>query len=186
MRKLTLFALVLATLTTLLAAGSSPARADAERWLHVRVLDGEDKVSVNLPIELVASVLASVDSEQFRNGNIVLEDQEFDPALVTAILEAAVRSKDGEFVRIEEGDDVTVTVHKKKDTLHVDVKDDGEVVQVEIPIAVAKAMLDGGENSLNIKAALEVLGDGKGSTLVTVDDGESKVRVWVNSSMEGI
>ena len=131
MRKLTLFALVLATLTTLLAAGSSPARADAERWLHVRVLDGEDKVSVNLPIELVASVLASVDSEQFRNGNIVLEDQEFDPALVTAILEAAVRSKDGEFVRIEEGDDVTVTVHKKKDTRHVDVKDDGEVVQVE-------------------------------------------------------
>lgn len=186
MRKLTLLALALVTLTTLLATGATLARADAERWLHVRVLDGEDKISVNLPVELVATVLSSVESDQFRHGNIVLDDQEFDRAMVTAILEAAVKSKDGEFVRVEESGETTVVVHKKKDTLFVDVKDDGDTVQVEVPLTVARAMLNGDDNTLNIRSALEALGEGKGGTLVTVDDGESKVRVWVDASMEGI
>jgi len=48
-------------------------------------------------------------------------------------------------------------------------------------------MLEGaGEGeALNIKAALDVLGE-HGGSLVTIDDGDSTVRVWVDASREGI
>ncbi len=178
-KKILLGALIL-TLTTSLAL------AEADRWLHVRVLDGEDKVSVNLPVDLVATVLGSIEHEHFSHGGIHFDDMDVDRELITAILKAASESKDGEFVRIEEGDDAVVSVNKKKDTLFIDIEDDYEKVKVEIPLTVVRAMLKGDGDVLDIAAALEALGDGKGNTLVTVDDGESKVRVWVDSSMEGI
>jgi hypothetical protein len=46
-------------------------------------------------------------------------------------------------------------------------------------------MLDGEGEALNVKAALDALGK-RGGELVTIDDGESTVRVWVDASMEGI
>ncbi len=176
--------ILLGTLLIMLTAGL--ALAEAERWLHVRVLDGEDKVSVNLPIDLVATVLSSVEHEHFHHGGIQFDDMDVDRELLTAILKAASESKDGEFVRIEEGDDAIVSVHKKKDTLFVDIEEDYEKVKVQIPLTVVRAMLKGEGDVLDIAAALEALGEGKGSTLVTVDDGDSTVRVWVDSSMEGI
>lgn len=175
---------ILAAMLLTFAAGL--ALADAERWLHVRVLDDEDKVSVNLPVELVATVLASVEHDTFRDGRIQIDEVDVDRELVEAILKAAVESRDGEFMRVEEGDETVVVVHKKNDTLYVDIEEDHERVKVQIPLKVARAMLDGDGDTLNIVAALEALGEGKGSTLVTVDDGDAKVRVWVDSSMEGI
>ena len=162
------------------------AQAKTERWLHVRVLDGEDKVSVNLPVDLVATVLTSIEHENFHHGGIVIEDMDVNRELLEAILKAAVDSVDGEFVRVEEGDETVVSVHKKNDTLFVVVEEDHEKVQIQIPIQVAKAMLEGDGEALDIAAALEELGKGGGTELVTVDDGESTVRVWVDSSMEGI
>jgi hypothetical protein len=178
-KKILLSALLL-TLTTGLAL------AEADRWLHVRVLDGEDKVSVNLPVDLVATVLGSIEDEHFRHGAIQFDDMDVDRELLTAILAAAVESKDGEFVRIEEGDEAVVSVHKKKDTLFIDIEEDHEKVKVQVPLTVVRAMLKGEGDVLDIAAALEALGAGKGNTLVTVDDGDATVRVWVDSSMEGI
>ena len=182
MHKLLLGALALICLSGL---GSPANAAEAEHWLHVRVLDGEDKIAVNLPIELVAAVLDAAESEHYRHGRLVVEDQEFDHELVTAILAAATKSKDGEFVRIEEADGGRVRIHKEKDTLFVDIDDDDENVRVALPMAVVRAMLDGDSETLNVKAALEELGK-RGGALVTVNDGESTVRVWVDASMEGI
>lgn len=184
MRKLMLGAFSLALLCS-----AALANAETERWLHVRVLDGEDKVSVNLPVELVATVIATAESENFHRGRLVVDDEEFDRELVQAILKAAVESGDGEFVRVEEADGAKVSVRKQKDMLYVDIdeSEDDEQVRVSIPIAVVRAMLaDAGDGeALNIKAALDVLGE-HGGALVTVDDGDSTVRVWVDASMEGI
>ncbi len=182
MHKVLLSALALICLSGLGAAASG---AETEHWLHVRVLDGEDKVAVNLPIELVAAFLDAAESDHYRHGRFVIDEQEFDRELVTAVLAAAVKSADGEFVRIEEADGAQIRVHKEKDTLFVDVDDDGETVKVAIPVAVVRAMLEGDGETLNVKAALEELGK-RGGALVTVDDGESTVRVWVDASMEGI
>lgn len=181
--------LILGAFSLALLCGAALANAETERWLHVRVLDGEDKVSVNLPVELVATVIESAESENFHHGRLVVEDEEFDRDLVQAILQAAVKSGDGEFVRVEEAGGAQVSVRKQKDMLYVDVDepDDDEQVRISIPIEVVRAMLAGeseGE-ALNIKAALDALGE-RGGTLVTIDDGESTVRVWVDASMEGI
>ncbi len=175
---------LIAAMLLLLTAGL--ALAEAERWLHVRVLDDDDKVSVNLPVELVATVLANVEHENFHDGGIQIDELDVDRELLEAILKAAVESGDGEFARVEEGDDTVVVVHKKNDTLYIDIEEDYEKVKVQIPLRVARAMLDGDGDALNIVAALEALGAGEGTTLVTVDDGDAKVRVWVDSSMEGI
>jgi len=182
MHKVLLSALALVCLS---GPGVAASEAETEHWLHVRVLDGEDKIAVNLPIELVAAVLDAAESEHYRHGRLVVDDHEFDHELVSAMLSAAVKSKDGEFVRIEEADGALIRVHKEKDTLFVDIDDDEEDVKVAIPIAVARAMLDGESETLNVKAALEEMGK-RGGALVTIDDGESTVRVWVDASMEGI
>lgn len=182
MPKLLLSALLLICLSGL---GAAASEAETEHWLHVRVLDGEDKVAVNLPIDLVAAVLEAAESDHFREGRLVVDDQEFDRELVSAMLSAAVKSKDGEFVRIEQADGALIRVHKEKETLFVNIDDEDEQVRVQLPIAVVRAMLDGEGETLNVKAALDALGR-RGGELVTIDDGESTVRVWVDASMEGI
>ncbi|MBM4117706.1 hypothetical protein FJ251_08170 [bacterium] len=183
MRGLVLGALSLA----LLSGGATLAGAETEHWLHVRVLDGEEKVSVNLPVELVATVIETAESDNFHRGRLIVEDQEFDRELVRAILQAAVESGDGEFVRVEAADGAQISVRKQKAMLLVDIDERAEdtQVRVSIPIAVVRAMLDGEGEALNIKAALDALGQHDGA-LVTIDDGDSTVRVWVDASMEGI
>lgn len=179
MRKLLWIAL------SLLGLSGAAGAAEPEHWLHVRVQDGADKIAVNLPIELVSAILDAADSDHYRHGALVIEDREFDHALVAAMLDAAVRSRDGEFVRIEEGDGGRVRVHKEKDMLLVHIDDESEQVRVSLPIAVARAMLEAEGEALNVKAALEEMAK-RGGALVTIDDGESTVRVWVDGSMEGI
>lgn len=174
--------ILLGTLLLVLLTGGALAKAD--RWLHVRVLDGEDKVSVNLPVDLVAAVLSSIEHENLHKGQIVIEDMDVDRELVTAILKAAVESEDGEFVKVEEGDDASVSVRKQGDTLYVEVDEDYEKVRVQVPLEVVRAMLGGEGDALDIVEALEALGDD--TTLVTIDDGDATVRVWVDSAMEGI
>ena len=147
--------------------------------------DGE-KVSVNLPVSLIDAVLGNLETDEFHGGIIQLDDCEFDRAMIEAVYEAAVESDDGEFVKIEDGDE-SVRVVKKGDEIHINVEDHHDNIKVRIPLAVVKALLsntDGDE--LNIAAALRELAESDDNTLVTVDGDDETIRGWVDDSMEGI
>jgi hypothetical protein len=46
---------------------------------------------------------------------------------------------------------------------------------------VVAALLSGGKDELDLVAALQALGDHPDTELVTVEDGENTVRVWLDS-----
>ena len=163
-----------------------PAQAISapDAWLRIRVVEsGEDgeKVSVNLPLNLIEQILPHIkDGTGFREGKIRLGSTDMNGKDVRAIMRAVSNAKDGEYVTVE-GRDETVRVAKTARHLIVDVKDRDEKVKVRIPFAVLNAMIaDTADDELDILAAIRVLAESGDGDLITVDDGKSTVRIWVD------
>jgi hypothetical protein len=101
-----------------------------------------------------------------------------------AIMEEFRKTGDTEFVNVQDGSE-KVTVSKKGEFLLVNVDDSegGEKVRVRMPLALVDALLDadGDDDSLNLAAALKVLSEFEGD-LVTVQDGDEMVRIWIDSN----
>jgi hypothetical protein len=55
-------------------------------------------------------------------------------------------------------------------------------VDIKIPFPVVEALLSGGKDEINVLAALRALGNYQNIDLVTVNDADSTVRIWVDSS----
>ena len=185
--------LILILASFCLSLGTMASAAETQQWLHVRVVEGpdqEDNIAVNLPLNLIEMILANIESDEISEGVIHLDDMDFDIAMARAVLKAVVDSDDGEFMTVESSDrfDVeSIKVLKKDDELKVLIEEDGEQVDVRMPISVLKALVQGDDaDELDILGALNEMARQGDSTLVTVDDGESKVRVWIDSSMQGI
>ena len=95
---------------------------------------------------------------------------------------------DADFITVE-GVDEHVTVAKRGSDLRIEVREedeDDETVDIQIPLSVVEALLEAEGDELDIVAALRELGRQEGTTLVTVKDDEDRVRIWVDSSAEGI
>ena len=92
---------------------------------------------------------------------------------------------DTELVTVE-SEHENIKVNKVGDEIQIDIDDHGDVVKVRVPIKVAEAMLAGGEDELDVLAALRELAAQGEATLVTVDGEDEQIRVWVDTSMEGI
>ncbi len=92
------------------------------------------------------------------------------------------KTGDTEFVNVQDGSE-NVSVSKKGEFLlvNVDHVEGGEKVRVRMPLALEDALLDsdGDDNSLNLAAALKVLSEFRGD-LVTVQDGDEQVRIWID------
>ncbi len=176
------------TLMTLMLATTIASAGDDAKWLHVAV-DSEDAehVRVNLPLTLVSAILPLIEEEQFSHGRILLDGEEFDRADVVAMLQAVSKAEDGEYVTVDDQDD-HVRISKKGDSILVRVEErdrrSNEIetrVNVTIPVAVLDALASGDKDELDVMAALEVLADQPmEGDLVTVNDDESTVRIWVD------
>jgi len=176
-----------ATLTALLLAALPAAASDL--WFHVKVNDHGDEnasITVNLPISMVEKALALVDDESMRDGRVVIEDTEFDAAKLRELWQEVKGSPDMTFVTVE-SDDETIKVYKQGGYLMArtaESTEGGANVNARIPLAVVDALLSTGDNTLNIQAALEALvAHGEGE-LVTVSEGDSSVRVWIDNNPE--
>lgn len=183
----------LAGLVLLAAAFASPvsAQAQSEKWLHVRVNEGEDgeTVRVNVPLSLAEAILPSIKVKHFEGGKVRLEEHmraHIEDVDIRAILEAVKKAQDGEFVTVESKKD-NVRVAKKAGYLLVEVREmdkDGkqrEKVDVKMPMTVVDALLSGGKDELDILAAVRALAQHGDTELVTVQDNKTTVRIWVDS-----
>lgn len=184
-RKTTIGLLLLLATTPVLAAGD-------DLWLHVRVEerkgDRPATVKVNVPVSMVAEILPHIDAEGMQGGKIRIrwdrEGMTTDAADLRAILAAVKKSKDGEFVTVEEAGE-TVRVAKRGDYLLVEVAEDGEdgsQVDVKLPLRAADALFAAEGETLDLVAALRILADRPEGELVTVRDGDESIRIWIDSN----
>lgn len=187
--------LVLAAGVALAApASKSASKSSSDKWLHVRVEDGTgedaERVHVNVPLSLAEAVIPAINVDNFRNGKVHVDVNGHDSHLQDVdfrkILAALRDTKDGNFVTVEGSHD-NVQVAKQGGYLVAKVregKNGGAKVDARIPFQVVEALLSGDKNELNIAAAVRALGEHGDGVLVTVDDEESKVRIWVDSKNE--
>ncbi len=176
---------VAAALTLPLAAQDSN-----NMWLHVRVEksgDDGETVRVNIPLALAEAVLPAINTKRLSHGRIRFHRHN-DKIDIRAILAAVQDVADGEFVTVEK-DHATIRVAKRDGYLMVttDTTDDPEAerINVKVPLVVVEALLSGEEDELNLAAAIKALSEFGDIELVTVEDGNEKVRVWIDSSSSG-
>ncbi len=158
------------------------AAQGANYWLHVRVQSPEksDAVKVNVPLSLVQAVLPVIDSEEFNQGRIKLGEQELTVPEIRAIWETIKAQGSYELASIDSGED-RVRIALEGDELFVrSIEGSGTQVLVNIPVSVVDALLSGEGDTLDLKAGIEALQMVGAMDLVTVNDGESMVRVWID------
>lgn len=178
----TLSAFLLLALMTFAGA----ARADS-LWLHVKVDGGSDdeKVTVNLPLSLVEKAIPMIPEQAFEHGRIHFDQgQEFTIADLREMWGELKSQPNFTLARVQSKDE-NVRVAKEGDYLIARVDGDGnENVDVRIPVAVVDALFSGNGEQLNIRAALEALATHGEGELVTVNDDDQTVRVWVDGLSE--
>jgi hypothetical protein len=161
---------------------SPVSAADRDQWLHVAVDEsgqGGDRVRLNIPLTLVEAVLPLIETHEFRNGRVVIEDEEFSREDLKTILAAVRDAQDGEYVTVE-GIDEDVRVAKEGKHILVRVRDSHDDVDIKMPVAVLDALLAGEEDELDVLAAVTALADHGEGTLLTARDGDDTVRIWID------
>jgi hypothetical protein len=160
-------------------------------WLHVRVDEehSSERVRINLPLELVTEVLPLIEVDEFRRGKLHIDDRDLDDFVhVREIHEAVRKAEDGKWIEVEDAHD-RVTVSKKGDELlvhvveeYLDEDDRGETVDIRIPLSVVEALFSGDPNELNLLAAVQALQEEAESSMITVNERDSMVRIWIDDS----
>jgi hypothetical protein len=174
---------VLAVLSMAAAAWAAPA----ERYLHVRVDDATSgqKVRVNIPLSLAASVIPAIDNGHLRDGKVEVGHFHANGLNVKQILDALKTAPDGEFVTVQEpGQNVRVAKKNGVLIVHVtDTKHERQNVDVTVPWAVAEALASStSQDQLNLEAAIQALEKAGDMTLVTVTGDRQQVRIWIDSN----
>lgn len=181
---------IAAGLALLVAAAAGPAQAI--QWLHVHVDEkGADpnKVRVNIPVSMVQAILPVIEEEEFYHGRVRIDKDDIDGVYVRAILKAVSEAEEGEYITVESWNKdkrEEVRVAKQGGNLLVRVREEGEnpaTVDIRMPITVVEALLEGGDDELNVLAAVEALGKaGRGEIIVTDSEDYTMVRVWVDQT----
>lgn len=178
-------ALALIAITFLLVAGA----AAQERWFHVHVTEGGDdaaNVTVNLPLTLIEIALKLVPAEVHEEMRVEFSEAGIDLGDLREFWREMRDIDDATFVTVE-SDDATVRVAKEGDFLIARTtqhSDDGAQVDVRFPFAVIEALFSEDEDRIDLGAAIRALAEYTDGDIVTVTDGDTKVRVWVDGQNE--
>src|SRR6185503_14561442 len=181
-------------LTAGIATGLALAGPADGKWIHIRVVDGDDRqstVKVNMPVTALISMADAIEDEHFKDGHVQIGHDGVDAAKLRNVWQSLRNAQDMDFITVE-SDDEQVKVAKSGRFMiarvdgrgHGRDDGDGEQVQVRVPLAVVDALFDAPEGQVNIKSALEALASQHSGELVTVTDGPSKVRIWIDDRAE--
>lgn len=179
-------------LSGLLACGIGVAAAQEEApqpWLHVQVTadeDGSENVRVNVPLSAAEPMLALVPHRILADGQLSLagRDVPLNVGAMRDLWRALTEVGDTEFVTVD-GEDETVRVARVGDQITVQVVDrdeeGSETVDVQLPIVVVDALLSGDGDTLDVRAAVERLGELRGD-IVRVTEDERQIRIWIDEA----
>jgi hypothetical protein len=172
----------------LLLAGGLALAGTSGNWLHINVDEGGrngQRVRVNIPLSLVEELLPLIKIDEFDRGRIRIDnlgiDDEFGDVDLQELWRAIQDVGDAEFVRVQT-DDEDIRVVKEGDWLIIQTSEGSRSeVEVRFPLAVVDALFSGEPGELDLLAAVEALGrHGQGGDLVRVNDGDTKVRIWID------
>jgi hypothetical protein len=177
-----------------LVMGSAAYAAGGERYLHVKVEDQKngESVNVNLPLAMAEKILPTVNKGNLHEGRVTISQADMEGVDIKAILDAVRTAPDNEFVTVKEKDQ-DVRVAKQNGNLVIHVRDkegrdkgrdseNEQKVDVTVPMKVVDALFSTAkQNELDIAAALRALDDAGETLLVTVQDAEQHVRIWIDS-----
>jgi hypothetical protein len=169
------------------AAALATARSE-DRWLHVKVDDtgseGE-KVRVNVPLSLAERVLPCIHADNLEGGKVKIQG-DVKGVDLRALVDAIRTTGDNEFVTVEDRHQ-HVRVAKMGGNLLIKVREghDRSRVDVKVPFTVVDALLSGGQDELDVAAAIRALRAHGDTELVTVNDNSQTVRIWVDSRNTG-
>jgi hypothetical protein len=179
MRILSTAVLCTALATPVLA--QAPAAPGA--WVHVRVQEAQksSSVAVNLPLSVVQAVVQAAPDKIVADGKVQFNDEH---KMRVADLKKAWRelgsAGDAELVSVQDEDEkVSIRRSAGKLLVNVDKTASREQVRIEIPATVVDAFFSASGDEVNVKAALDALAHIRGD-LVTVDDSNSSVRIWID------
>ncbi len=189
---------ILSALTILVWLGSATAALAAERWVHVKVNEtGEDgeRVRVNFPLSLAEKILPTINAHKLHNGKVTVDEHDFKEVDLRALLDAVRTAQDNEYVTVEsKHENVRVAksggfmLIKVRETPHPSKKEKESgatpkvhTVDVKIPFTVVNALLSGEKDELDLVAGLRALGQYDNLELVTVNDEDSSVRIWIDT-----
>ncbi len=189
---------ILPALTILVWVASATVALAAERWVHVKVNEtGEngERVRVNIPLSLAEKILPTINAHKLHNGKVRVDEHGFDEVDLRALLDAVRTAQDNEYVTVEsKHENVRVAksggfmLIKVRETPHPSKKEKAtaaapkvHTVDVKIPFAVVNALLSGEKDELDLVAGIRALGQYDNLELVTVNDEDSSVRIWVDS-----
>ena len=183
-------ALTMSTLTVTAIAAPTTAAPATERYLHVKVDDSAkgESVNVNLPLSMAAAILPTVNKGTLHNGHVTIGEADFNGVDVRALLAAIRTAPDNEFVTVKSKEQ-DVRVAKSNGNLIIHVRDSGkesgksgQKVDVTVPMKVVDALFSTAkQNELDVAAAIRALGEAGETVLVTVQDAEQNVKIWIDS-----
>ncbi len=179
------FIIAAAAILLLTAAGLSAQ----ERWFHVRVTEGGENaanVTVNLPLTLIETALKLVPTQVGKEMHVEFSEAGIDLDDLRDFWREMRDTDDATFVTVE-SNDATVRVAKEGDFLVAKTVERGEggaQVDVRFPFAVIEALFSEDGDELDLAAAIRALAEYTDGDIVTVKDGDTSVRVWVDDQNE--
>jgi len=198
--------LVLSACVLLPPPALAQTASKSDQWIHVRVESKDDKgetVRVNVPVELAVKVLPAINHQNLQAGKVHIDNAHLNDVDLRAMLDAVRTAKDGEYVTVQSNED-NVRIAKSAGYLYIHVTEknsaakhgkdaDGKEapakssaakesrVEIKVPMKVVDALFSAGKDELDVVAALHALSSNGDTELVSVNDDENTVRIWIDS-----
>jgi hypothetical protein len=169
-----------------------PVAALAANWIHVEVTEdgGETVVKAQFPVSMVEVALGIAEDEIAESGALRLDDAEITIEELRTMWVELREAGDAEFVNIQEKGGEKVSIYRKGDFVYVDVEDNsgyrddgGEKVNIKVPVSVIDKLFEGDGEELNLRAALEELERSAHGQVISVTDGDTQVKVWIDDQV---
>lgn len=164
------------------------AQETAGRWFHVHVTEAEDgaEVRVNLPLAFIEKAVSMMPEEVSDEVRVELNDAGFEVDELRELWQELRTSPDATFVTVDSADE-KVQVRKEGNFLVARTTEstpDGAQVNVRFPLDVVDALFSGDPDRLDLAAAIRALAAYEGD-MVTVQDRDNRVRIWIDDRNEG-
>ena len=175
----------LALIAVFVIASAGVAQTQARGpWMHLEVTEkGGDPgtIKVNLPVSLVDLALNMVKDKNLKEGHMKLDHTEISVAEMRQLWGELKNAGNAEFVSVEKKDE-TVRISREGNSVLVKVRNtkNAEKVDIKMPISVVDALLSGPGEELNLKAALGSMKAGNAGDILTVNETDTQVRLWID------
>jgi len=177
----------------LLAAGlvaTAHRAAAADLWLHIDVNGKGDKVeqaNINLPLSMVRNMAPMLEEKGHGSKRLHVRNKDLSVDELRRAWREIADGPDANYITVKDKDS-DVHIGKQGNYLRLKARDRGENgqdVDIKVPLEVVAALFSGDGDELNFNAALEALSRRGEGELLTVNGNDETVRIWVDSRSDG-